>query len=112
MCTADQQGINCVVYNRTDICQACRVSLRDVKYDATSAVLLVTLKSTCAQSVLRCVVLSQLFARCSQDYQICWVAHPAVQAEHADWHVSLQTDPDAAFRALKAVACQQLQMTK
>ena len=88
------------------------MSLRDVKCNATSAVLLVTLKSTCAQSVLRCVVLFQLFAQCSQDYQICWVAHPAVQAEHAEWHVSLQTDFDAAARALKAAACQQLQMSK
>jgi len=112
MCTADQQCDNFVVHSRTDICEARRVSHRDVKCNTSSAVLLVALRSTCAQNVLRCVALSQLFAQCSQDYQICWVAHPAVQAEHAEWPVPLKTDPDAAVRVLKAAAYQQLQMSK
>jgi len=88
------------------------VSLRGAKCNSTSAVLLVTLNSTCAQNALHCVALSQLFAQCSQDSQICWVAHPAVQAEHAEWPVPLKTDPDAAVRVLKAAAYQQLQMSK
>ncbi len=87
------------------------MSPQGVKRNASSAVLLVTLNSTCAQNILRCVALSQLFAQCSQDYQICWVAHPAVQAERAEWHVPLTTDFDAAVHVLKAVACQQLQMS-
>ncbi len=88
------------------------VSLRGAKCNSTSAVLLVTLNSTCAQNALHCVALSQLFAQCSQDSQICWVAHPAVQAEHAAWHVPLTTEFDAAAHVLKAVACQQLQMSE